>query len=61
MRMSSVKELLDFRNAGRQSFGDKKGIVYNYPRYRGVAQLASARALGARGRRFKSSHPDHPL
>ena len=27
---------------------------------RGVAQSGSARALGAWGRRFKSSHPDHP-
>ncbi len=26
---------------------------------RGVAQLGSALALGARGRRFKSGHPDH--
>ncbi len=25
---------------------------------RGVAQLASARGLGPRGRRFESSHPD---
>ena len=27
--------------------------------FRGVAQSGSARALGAWGRRFKSSHPDH--
>jgi hypothetical protein len=26
---------------------------------RGVAQLASALALGARGRRFESAHPDY--
>ena len=26
---------------------------------RGVAQLASALAWGARGRKFESSHPDH--
>ena len=25
----------------------------------GVAQLGSARALGARGREFESHHPDH--
>ncbi len=29
--------------------------------YRGVAQLGGALASGARGRRFKSSHPDHFL
>jgi hypothetical protein len=29
-------------------------------RLRGVAQPGSAPALGAGGRRFKSSHPDHP-
>src|SRR5690349_21119863 len=30
------------------------------PRHlRGVAQLASARGLGPRGRRFESFHPDH--
>ena len=27
--------------------------------FRGVAQFGSAHALGAWGRRFKSSHPDH--
>ncbi len=27
--------------------------------HRGVAQLASASALGAEGREFKSRHPDH--
>jgi hypothetical protein len=27
--------------------------------FRGVAQLGSARRSGRRGRRFKSSHPDH--
>jgi hypothetical protein len=30
-------------------------------RGRGVAQLASARALGARGRKFESSHPDQRI
>ncbi len=29
--------------------------------YRGVAQLGSALALGARGRRFKSGHPDQMM
>ena len=28
---------------------------------RGVAQSGSARALGARGRRFKSSHPEREV
>ena len=30
-------------------------------RYRGLAQLASALALGARGHRFESCNPDHCL
>ena len=29
--------------------------------HRGVAQLGSAAALGAEGRRFKSCHPDRAL
>lgn len=29
-----------------------------YPVYRGVAQVGSAFALGAKGRRFDSGHPD---
>ena len=31
-----------------------------HPAQRGVAQLGSALALGARGRRFESGHPDQP-
>lgn len=33
-------------------------IVYLLSRFRGVAQLGSASALGAEGRWFESSHPD---
>lgn len=37
------------------------GLVYTYSLFlfRGVAQLASALALGAKGRRFESDRPDH--
>ena len=43
-----------------------KSVKYNYeirsPDFiQGVAQLGSARALGARGREFESHHPDHFL
>lgn len=46
-----------------QNSGD--GLILHSPdlvsgvfEYRGVAQLASALAWGARGRKFESSHPD---
>ena len=35
----------------------RKKVVF-LPRYRGVAQLASVLAWGARGRKFESSRPD---
>ena len=35
--------------------------VYSNSNFRGVAQPGSAPALGAGSRRFKSSHPDHPI
>ena len=37
----------------------KKAMAFILNADRGVAQLASAPALGAGSRRFKSSHPDH--
>ena len=37
---------------------DKRLVINNNPDRRGVAQPGSARAWGARGRRFKSSRPD---
>ena len=37
----------------------KKSVLLQPQKDRGVAQLASALAWGARGRKFESSHPDH--
>ena len=39
--------------------GGRVGCVRQETVHRGVAQLGSALALGARGRGFKSRHPDH--
>ena len=36
----------------------KKKCIFAASKVRGVAQLASALAWGARGRKFESSHPD---
>ena len=36
----------------------KKSVPLQPQKDRGVAQLASALAWGARGRKFESSHPD---
>ena len=36
----------------------KKSVLLQPQKDRGVAQLASALAWGARGRKFESSHPD---
>ena len=36
----------------------KKSVLLQPQNDRGVAQLASALAWGARGRKFESSHPD---
>ena len=51
------------RLAGEAGTGDRvlrfEPLQYNRY-YRGVAQLASAPRLGRGGRRFESSHPDHP-
>jgi hypothetical protein len=37
----------------------KRFVTYTFLSARGVAQLGSATALGAVGRWFESSHPDH--
>ena len=37
----------------------KKALLLQSKKNRGVAQLASALAWGARGRKFESSHPDN--
>lgn len=37
----------------------KKKCIFAAVKIRGVAQLASALAWGARGRKFESSHPDY--
>ena len=37
----------------------KKSVLLQPQNDRGVAQLASALAWGARGRKFESSHPDY--
>lgn len=43
------------RSSARRGSSDRSGPA----RPRDVAQLGSASALGAEGRRFKSCHPDH--
>ena len=48
------------RGAGTSVAVGRGAPVYTRGRRRGVAQLGSALALGARGRGFESRHPDHP-
>ncbi len=53
-----------FQSAGRVLWvgagdaGGRVGCALHQPVHRGVAQFGSALALGARGRGFKSRHPD---
>ena len=49
--------MIFYKNLGIYSFID---VCYELRSYeRGVAQLGSAGALGALGRRFESCRPDH--
>ena len=55
-RVKSVKPMP--RNFFGGNFAGKFYCVTFAKQNRGVAQLASALAWGARGRKFESSHPD---
>ena len=56
-----ARAYLYFRVVFQMAIDSPRGLVYTYSLFllRGVAQLASALALGAKGRRFESDRPDH--
>lgn len=55
---ASESECKNIKSYWRKTMDNIKKIVFLHHFFRGVAQLASVLAWGARGRKFESSHPD---